>query len=452
MVTQVVAPITDGRTEGPLERARAGIRSRLHWAAMHGIPGAALRRTARGGDLQARMIVTLAHGGDVRGPIEDLRAAGPVHRAKFGYVATSHAAVREVLSDDGFITGLPGQQGLLGKLASATAPQTIHPVEKPSLLATNPPEHTRYRKLVTGVFTKRAVERLRARTEEIATELLDRIAAQGGTRVDIVEAYCAQLPVTVIAEILGVPASERGRVLAFGEAAAPSLDLGLDWRSYRDVQAALGSFDAWLGDHLESLRRNPGDDLLSQLVAARDEGVGLTDLELKSTAGLVLAAGFETTVNLLSNGIALLADHPDQLAALRNGEPGATWTNAVEEVLRFDPPVLLTARVATRPTEVAGQRIGEGALVATVLWGANRDPEVFADPHTFDITRVNAREHIAFSAGRHHCLGATLARMEGEVGLRALFDRYPDLQLAPGASRRRTRILQGWKELPVTLG
>src|SRR5690606_36066855 len=119
--------------------------------AMHGIPGAALRRTARGGDLQARMIVTLAHGGDVRGPIVDLRAAGPVHRAKFGYVATSHAAVREVLTDDGFITGLPGQQGLLGKKpSSVSTSRTIHPVETPSLLATNPPEHTRYRKLVTG--------------------------------------------------------------------------------------------------------------------------------------------------------------------------------------------------------------------------------------------------------------------------------------------------------------
>lgn len=432
------------------------VRSRLHWAVTHGIPGAALRRAARDGDLQARMITALAQGGDVRGPVEELRAAGPVHRAKFGYVATSHAAVREVLTHEGFVTGLPGQQGILGKLASATAPRTIHPVEKPSLLVTNPPEHTRYRKLVTGVFTRRAVERLRERTEEIAAELLDRLEeqarAQGRTSVDIVEAYCAQLPVTVIAEILGVPASERDRVLAFGEGAAPSLDMGLGWRRYRDVQAALGAFDAWLGEHLESLRRAPGDDLLSQLVAARDEGVGLTDLELKSTAGLVLAAGFETTVNLLSNGISLLASQPDQLAALREGAPGATWANAVEEVLRVDPPVLLTGRVAAARTQIAGQQIGQGALVATVLWGANRDPDVFADPHTFDVTRANARDHISFSAGRHHCLGATLARMEGEVGLRAVFDRFPDLALAPGAHRRRTRILQGWAELPVTLG
>ena len=432
------------------------VKSRIHWGVMHGIPGAALRRSAKSGDLQAQMIVTLAEGGEVTGPVEALRAAGEVYRARFGFVTTSHAGVRAVLNSEDFITGLPGQQGLLGRISSATAPRTIHPVEKPSLLATDPPDHTRYRRLVTGVFSRRAVERLRVRTEEIAADLLDRLEeewrAGGGEPVDLVEAYCAQLPVTVIAEILGVPESERARVLEFGAAAAPSLDMGLTWRRYRDVQAALTGFDAWLGDHLESLRRTPGDDLLSQLVRARDEGVGLTDLELKSTAGLVLAAGFETTVNLLSNGISLLATHRDQLDLLRNGsDPAATWANTVEEVLRFDPPVLLTARQAARPTEVLGQSVHEGAIVATVLWGANRDPEVFSEPHVFDVARANARDHIAFSSGRHHCLGATLARMEGEVGLRAVFDRFPDLELAPGATRRKTRILQGWETLPVQL-
>jgi cytochrome P450 len=326
--------------------------------------------------------------------------------------------------------------------------EQLGPLEPPSLLVTEPPDHTRYRKLVTRVFSVRAVEQLRGRTEQIAKDLLDSL--DGSDVIDLVGAYCTMLPVTVIAEILGVPLSERERVLAFGAAAAPSLDLGLSWRQFRTVETALADFDAWLSAHLERLRATPGDDLLSQLVAAREDGVGLDDRELKATAGLVLAAGFETTVNLLGNGAALLHDHPDQLARLV-AEP-QLWSNAVDEILRIDPPVLLTGRSALRDTSVCGVPIAAGTLVTTVLAGANRDPEVFAEPARFDVARPNAREHVSFSAGRHFCLGAALARMEGEVGLRALFDRYPDLRTLPGARRRETRILRGYSTLPVRLG
>ncbi len=261
--------------------------------------------------------------------------------------------------------------------------------------------------------------------------------------------YCSLLPVTVIAEILGVPERDRDLVLRFGAAAAPSLDLGLSWREFRRVEAALRDFDRWLAHHLDGLRREPGEDLLSQLVSAQEDGVGLTDAELRSTAGLVLAAGFETTVNLLGNGIALLADDPKQLRLLEEGPD--LWPNAVDEVLRVDPPVLLTGRIATADTEIEGTRIPRGSMMVGLLAGANRDPAVFADPDTFDVTRENAREHVSFSSGRHYCLGAALARMEGEVGLRTLFERYPDLRLEPGAARRRTRILRGYERLPVTL-
>jgi cytochrome P450 len=163
----------------------------------------------------------------------------------------------------------------------------------------------------------------------------------------------------------------------------------------------------------------------------------------------VLAAGFETTVNLLGNGVALLKQNPDQLDRLR-AEP-ELWPNAVEEVLRLDPPVLLTGRICARDTEVAGHPVRAGALVTTLLAGANRDPEVFDEPTRFDVARENAREHVSFSAGRHYCLGASLARMEGEVGLRALLDRFPDLSLLPGAHRRPTRILRGYETLPARL-
>ena len=426
------------------------MRATVHWAVAHGLPTVVLRRAADRGDLQARLIQVGALGTDeVFELIEEIRSRGPLYRSRIGYVATSHAAVRQLLTSDDFRSGFPTNEGPLGRIARWASPTTLHPVEPPSLLVTEPPDHTLYRKLVTRVFTMRAVERLRERTEAIATELLDALEPRATSTVDLVEAYCALLPVTVIAEILGVPDAERGRVLDFGSAAAPSLDLGLGYRRYRSVSRALAQFDAWLGTHLDNLRREPGDNLLSELVAVRDEGQGLSEAELKATAGLVLAAGFETTVNLLGNGIALLHDHPDERA--RVVADASMWTNVVEEALRLDPPVLLTGRMALRDTELAGQPVRVGSMVTAILGGANRDPEVFADPLRFDVGRANARDHIAFSAGRHHCLGAQLARMEGEVGLRAIWDRFPDLRLDPGARRRETRILRGFETLPATL-
>lgn len=426
------------------------IRSSVHWGVAHGLPTLVLRRAAARGDLQAQLIQLGAHGtSDVFDLVEEIRARGPLYRSSIGFVTTSHAVVRHVLTSDDFRTGLPTSDGPIGKVARWAAPRTLHPVEPPSLLVTEPPDHTRYRKLVTRVFTMRAVERLRARTEEIAAELLDALEPRSSSTVDLVESYCSLLPVTVIAEILGVPEEERAQVLDFGSAAAPSLDLGLGYRRYRSVSRALAQFDSWLGRHIDDLRREPGDNLLSELVSVRDGGEGLDETELKATAGLVLAAGFETTVNLLGNGIALLHDHPDERARVE-ADP-SLWPNVVEEVLRLDPPVLLTARMAARDTEVAGQPIRAGSMVTAILGGANRDPEVFADPLRFDVGRANARDHIAFSSGRHHCLGAQLARMEGDVGLRAIWERFPDLRLEPGARRRETRILRGFETLPATL-
>jgi cytochrome P450 len=431
-------------------RVGAEAKSAVRWGLGHLLPHAVMLAAARRGDLQGRLIQA-SRGGDPFPVFEEIRGQGPVYRGRFAYVTPSLAVVREVLSSNDFRTGFdPGPAaGVLGRMYQwAADPGRLGPLEPPSLLVTEPPDHTRYRKLITGVFSVRAVDKLRQRTEQIASELLDSL--DGSDVVDLVEGYCTLLPVTVISEILGVPLSERTRVLAFGEAAAPSLDLGLSWRRLRTVEAALADFDGWLGRHIERLRAEPGDDLLSQLVAAREGGVGLDDRELKATAGLVLAAGFETTVNLLGNGIALLHAHPQQLAVLAR-EP-EYWPNAVEEILRLDPPVLLTGRSAVRDTVVGGVPVPHGALVTTLLAAANRDPETFEDPSRFDVTRSNAKVHVSFSAGRHFCLGAALARMEGEVGLRSLFERYQDMQALPGARRRSTRILRGYATLPVRLG
>jgi cytochrome P450 len=395
-------------------------------------------------------VATHAAGLGVLEPVMDeLREHGAFYRGKYSSVSVDNAAVRAMLSnpDAGTMFGSP-DDSRLGRLhAWSMRDAPLGPLNPPSLLVTEPPDHTRYRKLVSRVFSVRAVEKLRGRTQEIATDLLDRIDPTSTD--DLVASYCSLLPVTVIAEILGVPEPDREKVLRFGAAAAPSLDLGLSWREFRRVESALYEFDEWLGSHLDSLRRNPGHDLLSQLVAAQEDGVGLTDTELKSTAGLVLAAGFETTVNLLGNGIALLAADPEQRSLLAEREE--LWPNAVDEVLRVDPPVLLTGRMATADTDVAGVPMKRGGVMVGLLAGANRDPKVFPEPGKYDVTRENAREHVSFSAGRHYCLGAALARMEGEVGLRTLFERYPDLRVERGAVRRGTRILRGYEHLPVTL-
>ena len=421
----------------------------VRWGVTHGLPRAALRVAARRGDLQARLFVESATRPTraLTGLFDEVRAHGSLSRGTFSYLTASHAVVREVLGSNDFRSGITPAAGMWGRLAEWSAAEFLHPMTPPSLLVTEPPDHTRYRRLVTRVFTVRAVENLRARTTEIANELLD--ALDPNDEVDLAETYCGLLPVTVIAEVLGVPAAQRRQVLTLGTAAAPSLDMGLPWRQFRRVDAALAAFDRWLAEHLDHLRAHPGDNLLSQLVAAREDGVGLNDMELRATAGLVLAAGCETTVNLLGNGIALLHDTPGALATLR--EDPELWPNAVDEILRVDPPVLLTGRTCARDTTVAGVAVPEGAVVTTILAGANHDPAVFEDPERFDVRRANARDHISFSAGRHYCLGAALARMEGEVGLRVLFERFPGLRLTPGATHRTTRILRGYEHLPARL-
>jgi cytochrome P450 len=448
--TTAPAPVLDapagrvGHGAGWREEARSGV----YWAVAHGLPRVVIRGAARRGDLQGRLMLAPASGDQVWELLAEARDRGPLLRSRLSYLTADCAAVKEILSSPDFRAGRPTRDGsVLGRLLDWTAPPVQNPVEPPSLLATEPPDHTRYRRLVTRVFTVRAVERLRVRTETIAHELLDGL--DPSAPVDLIDSYCAQLPLTVITEILGVPPAQRNQVLQLGTRAAPSLDFALGWRQFRAVTSGLRDFGRWLDDHIEQLRRHPGEDLLSQLIEARDSGGGLDDRELKATAGLVLAAGFETTVNLLGNGIALLDRHPDQRARLR--ADGGLWPNAVDEALRLGPPVLMTGRVSTRPTSVVGLELPEGAQVVTLLAGANRDPRVFADPDRFDVARENARDHVSFSGGRHYCLGASLARMEGEVGLRALADRFPDLHLLPGARRRATRVLRGYETLPARL-
>lgn len=428
----------------------ASARERLHWLALHGVVRAAAKMSARRGDPQGRLIADPTVRANPIPFYEELRTRGSVVRTRVNYLVTDHGVAHELLRSDDFrvITAGGGLPAPLRWLEGRTRTETLHPLLPPSLLAVEPPEHTRYRKTVSSVFTSRAVTALRDRVEDTAATLLDGLSETGGI-VDIVDLYCSQLPVTVIGDILGVPDDDRSKVLEFGELAAPSLDFGLSWPQYQSVQRGLEGFNAWLGAHLQRLHEDPADNLMSQLIEASQDGVKLDPTELRAVAGLVLAAGFETTVNLLGNGIRILLDNPDQLATLR-ADP-SLWPNAVEEILRLESPVQLTARVAQNDTVLAGIPLRRGELVVMCLAAANRDPAVFPDPNRFDVRRSNAGRHLAFSGGRHFCLGAALARTEGEVGLRQFFTRYPDARLAGAGRRRDTRVLRGWARLPVRL-
>jgi cytochrome P450 len=427
------------------------MKDRIRWFALHGVVGRLAKFGLRTGDPRARLLADPAVRQDPAAFADECRAKGPVIRCRAVLMTFDHAVAHDLLRSDDFRVNQLG--GNLPKplrwVAEKTDPGTLHPLRPPSLLSVEPPDHTRYRKLVSSVFTPRAVAALRERVEQTATSLLDELDGEDAV-VNIVDRYCSQLPVTIIGDILGVPDEDRQHILQFGELGAPSLDFGLSWQQYQQVERGIAGFDTWLTDHLAHLRRNPGDDLMSQIIRASDEGPRLNNIELRALASLVLAAGFETTVNLLGNGIRMLLDAPEHLETLA-ARP-EIWPNAVEEILRLESPVQMSARVACKDVEVAGTRIEKGELVVVHLAGANRDPKVFAEPHRFDIERDNAGKHLSFSGGRHFCLGAALARAEGEVGLRTFFDRYPETRLAGAGSRRDTRVLRGWSSLPVKLG
>ena len=428
------------------------MRQRIRWLALHGVIRGLSTVGVRSGDPQARLIADPEVRANPAAFADELRGRGPVIRCRAVLITFDHAVANELLRSDDFRVSPIGASlpRPLRWVVDKTDTGLLHPLRPPSLLSVEPPEHTRYRKLVSSIFTPRAVATLRERVEQTAATLLDDVGAERGV-VDVVERYCSQLPVAVIGDILGVPEQDRPRILQFGELAAPSLDIGLTWRQYMRVHRGIEGFNTWLADHLQHLRHNPGDDLMSQLIQASEEdGARLNNDELQATAGLVLAAGFETTVNLLGNGIRMLLDSPEHVATL-SARP-ELWPNAVEEILRLDSPVQMSARVARKDTEVAGTVVRRGELIIIHLAGANRDPKVFDDPHRFDIERDNAGKHLSFSGGRHFCLGAALARAEGEVGLRTFFDRYPDARLAGTGNRRDTRVLRGWSSLPIRLG
>jgi cytochrome P450 len=319
--------------------------------------------------------------------------------------------------------------------------------QTPSFLFLDPPDHTRLRGLVSKAFTPRVVEGLRPRIQQLVDGLLDRAIERGS--LELIEDLAYPLPVNVICEMLGVPPEDHVTFRDWSREAARSLDpvevLPPEIAAQR--QRTFELFQGYFRELIAQRRQAPRDDLLSALIAAEEAGDTLTEEELLSICILLLVAGHETTVNLIGNGTLALLRHPDQLALLRD-DPSLT-RGAVEEVLRYDPPVQFTGRIAKEEIEIAGVTVRPGQQTILLLAAANRDSEQFEDAQRFDITRKET-QHLAFSFGIHYCLGAPLARLEGEIALGTLVRRLCGLELLTDPPEYKENIvLRGLAALPV---
>lgn len=384
---------------------------------------------------------------------QQLRADGPVHQIRLpngvrAWLVVDYDAVKAVLrhsdirKDPSTETGAKARQSAAGDSGVTAANQRL----SHHLLNADPPRHSRLRKLVTPAFAPARMEALASRVTAIADELLDRIeAAQPAEPVDLLEEYAFPLPITVICELIGVPVEDRAQ---FREWSAAVVDVSMS-----EPQAMRAATDALVDyfDRLVELRRERGlgDDLISHLLTATEDGDRLSHDELISMVFLILVAGHETTVNLIGNTVLTLLTDPPRYRALR--EDPDTVAPLIEEVLRHNGPVnVATLRYTNAPITLGGTEIPAGELVLVALASANRDERHFTDSATFDPDRP--ANHIAFGHGIHYCLGAGLARLEARIALTRLVARFPDLRLAVGADELRWRgsiLIRGLLDLPV---
>ncbi len=371
-----------------------------------------------------------------------LRAEDPVHRSPLGFwVLTRYDDVAAVLRDPRF-----AKEAIAAFAAERLGTQL--PAMGLSMLDRDPPDHTRLRSLVSKAFTPRVVEALRPEIQRIVDGLLDRV--EGAGRMDLIEDFAYPLPVVVICQMLGVPVQDRDRFKAWGLDIARGLDALLVPGDPDVVPRATAARHA-LADYFRALiaerRGSPRGDLLSGLIAAEESGDTLSEDELLATCILLLIAGHETTVNLIGNGTLALLRHPGELERLR-ANPGLIVT-AVEELLRYDGPVQRTARVPSVDVEIGGRTIRKGEMVMPFIGAADRDPAWFRDPDRLDIGRTENR-HLAFGLGIHFCLGAPLARLEGQIAIQTLVRRLPALHLTSDRPDYRLSLtLRGLKTLPV---
>jgi cytochrome P450 len=377
-----------------------------------------------------------------------LRAADPVHYdpGSNTWVLTRYEDVQAVLRNSGSWandhSGSANHQQWLTEMgAGPIADELLSKI----LLFMDPPDHTRVRNLVTKAFTPRRVNALRPVIESTLEDLLEPATSAG--EMDVISDLAFPFPVTIICQLLGVPVEDRDLF----RQRTRDLTVLLEWQvtptDFEASATAAVEFAAYFLALFEQRRSEPRDDLISALVAAEHESDMLAPEELLTTCILLLSAGHETTMNLIGNGLLALLRHPDQLALLRSDPSVAV--NAVEELLRYDSPVQLTARTAQHDNDVDGQTIRQGEQVVTLLGAANRDPQVFSEPDRVELARSNANQHVSFGAGHHFCLGAALARVEAQIALPKLA-QLSDLELATEEPEwRKQATLRGLEHLPI---
>jgi cytochrome P450 PksS len=380
-----------------------------------------------------------------------LRAEAPVYRTTIptketAWLVTRYDDVAMVLRDERFAKNAASAMTPEQHAAQPWVRKIFKPLKR-NMLSLDPPDHTRLRALVSKAFTPRLIEQMRPRIERLADDLLDRVQERG--QMDLVRDYALPLPVTIIAEILGVPVEDRHRFQRWSHAVMAAASS--TWGLVKAVPNGLALM-RYLRKIIARRRADPQDDLVSALAKVEEAGDRLTADELLAMVCLLLVAGHETTVNLIAVGALALLEHPVQWAKLR-ADPGLI-ESAVEELLRFTSPVdTATERYARADVTIAGQTIPRGEMVLAVLASANRDEKQFANPDALDITRAPNR-HLAFGIGTHFCLGAPLARLEGQIAINTLLDRFPNLRLAVAAGGLRWRrglLLRGLESLPVAL-
>jgi cytochrome P450 len=378
---------------------------------------------------------------------ERLRTTDPMHLTPFGaYVASRHAEVSLVMRDKRF--GKDYVERTKRRYGPDIMEEPVFRSMSHWMLQQDPPDHTRLRGLVVKAFTARRVEDMRPRIQEIVDQTLDRIAPQG--HMDLIEDFAFRLPVTIICDMLGIPEEHREVFYTSSRNGGRLLDPVPLSKAEIEQGNASNLMQQMYFQHLFELRRkNPGDDLTTQLVQAEEDGSKLSNEELTANIILLFGAGHETTVNLIGNGLLALHRNPDQLALLKANPE--LITNAIEEFLRYDSSVQLTGRVALEDIDdLGGKKIPKGESVLCLLGSANRDPAVYPDrPDRLDITRPKIRP-LSFGGGIHLCLGAQLARIEAEVAISTLLRRLPDLKLdnAENPEWRPTFVLRGLKNLP----
>ncbi|WP_424185632.1 cytochrome P450 family protein [Actinokineospora sp. G85] len=379
----------------------------------------------------------------------ELRTTGPVRRVAAprgysGWLVTRYEDAKVALTHPAISKSVDGFGALMRRHQTGSAAPVAFRTELTShMLNSDPPDHTRLRKLVTKAFTSRVVAKLQGRIDQIADELIDGFAAD--ETVDLLDAYAFPLPITVICELLGVPSADqddfRGWTSTLISNGPPE-----------PITAAADAIGAYLAALVADKRADPGEDLMSGLVAARDGADALSEVELVSMALLLLIAGHETTVNLIGNGVLNLLRNPDQLAALR-ADP-ALMPAAIEEFLRYEGPInIATLRYTTAPVTIGGVEVPADELIFVSLLSANRDADHTPDADRLDITRPQA-PHLAFGHGIHYCVGAPLARMEATTAIGKLLARFPDLSLAAEPTDlvwRESTLVRGLKTLPVRL-